>query len=95
MYKGKGIIFAGCSYTWGGGLEYYPPFKDIPNPYAFQYDENKISFARQAFNDSVTTYNNSIEMFPSSVIASMFAFQPAALLEIQNPVEKEAPRVSF
>jgi LemA protein len=57
--------------------------------------ENKISFARQAFNDSVTTYNNSIEMFPSSVIASMFAFQPAALLEIQNPVEKEAPRVSF
>jgi LemA protein len=57
--------------------------------------ENKISFARQAFNDSVTIYNNAIEVFPSSVIASMFAFQAAALLEIQNPVEKEAPRVSF
>jgi hypothetical protein len=49
MYKGKGIIFAGCSYTWGGGLEYYPPFKDIPNPYAFQYDENKITFATMNF----------------------------------------------
>jgi len=49
MYNGKGIIFVGCSFTWGGGLEYYPPFKDIPNPYAFQYDEQKITFAIMNF----------------------------------------------
>jgi hypothetical protein len=49
MYKGKGIIFVGCSFTWGGGLEYYPPFKDIPNPYAFQYDEKNITFAIMNF----------------------------------------------
>jgi hypothetical protein len=47
MYKGKGIIFVGCSFTWGGGLEYYPPFKDIP--YSFQYDEQKITFAIMNF----------------------------------------------
>lgn len=49
MHKGKGIIFTGCSFTWGGGLEYYPPFKDIPDPYAYQFDENKISFATMNF----------------------------------------------
>lgn len=57
--------------------------------------ENKISFARQAFNDSVTAYNTAIEVFPSNMIASFFVFRPAALLEIQNQVEREAPRVSF
>ena len=49
MHKGKGIIFVGCSFTWGGGLEYYAPFKDIPNPYDFQYDENNITFAIMNF----------------------------------------------
>jgi hypothetical protein len=49
MDKGKGIIFVGCSFTWGGGLEYYAPFKDIPNPYDFQYDENNITFAIMNF----------------------------------------------
>jgi hypothetical protein len=49
MYKGKGIIFVGCSFTWGGGLEYYAPFKDIPNPDAYQFDESKISFATMNF----------------------------------------------
>ena len=49
MYKGKGIIFMGCSITWGGGLEYYAPFKDIPNPYNFQYDEKNITFAIMNF----------------------------------------------
>ena len=49
MHKGKGIIFVGCSFTWGGGLEYYAPFQDIPNPYAYQFDESKISFATMNF----------------------------------------------
>jgi LemA protein len=57
--------------------------------------ENKISFARQAFNDSVTTFNTATEVFPNNLFASFFRFQQAALLEIENPVEREAPRVSF
>jgi hypothetical protein len=47
MHKGKGIIFVGCSFTWGGGLEYYAPFKDIP--YTFKYDEKNITFAIMNF----------------------------------------------
>jgi LemA protein len=56
--------------------------------------ENRVAFARQAFNDAVTSYNTSRELFPSSIIAGTFGFQQASLLEI--PVaEREAPRVSF
>jgi LemA protein len=57
--------------------------------------ENKVAFARQAFNDSVMEYNNRREVFPSSVVANMFAFQPAQLLEIESPVKREAVKVSF
>ena len=60
--------------------------------------ENKVAFARQAFNDSVMAYNNKREVFPNSVFAGMFGFQPATLLEI--PADKqaqvrEAPKVQF
>ena len=57
--------------------------------------ENRVSFARQAFNDAVMTYNNTREVFPNSVLAGMFDFQPAVLFEIANPAEKEAVRVAF
>jgi LemA protein len=57
--------------------------------------ENKVSFSRQAFNDAVTQYNIAREVFPNSVIAGMFAFQPAVLFEVENPAEKEAIRVTF
>ncbi|TWI05397.1 LemA protein [Lysobacter ruishenii] len=59
--------------------------------------ENKVAFARQAYNDSVMAYNNRREVFPASLIANNFRFGPAALLEI--PAEKaqmrEAPQVRF
>lgn len=60
--------------------------------------ENKVAFARQAFNDMVMAYNNRREVFPNSVFAGMFGFQPATLLEI--PADKqaqvrEAPKVQF
>ena len=60
--------------------------------------ENKVAFARQAFNDSVMHYNNKREVFPNSIFAGMFGFQPATLLEI--PADKqaqvrEAPKVQF
>ncbi|MEO6103528.1 MAG: LemA family protein [Pseudoxanthomonas sp.] len=60
--------------------------------------ENKVAFARQAFNDAVMSYNNKREVFPSSIFAGMFNFTPATLLEI--PAEKQeqvraAPKVEF
>ncbi|HEU6447136.1 MAG TPA: LemA family protein [Verrucomicrobiae bacterium] len=57
--------------------------------------ENKISFARQAYNDSVMTYNTDREVFPSNLIAGMFNFGPAELFVIEKPEEKQAPKVSF
>jgi LemA protein len=60
--------------------------------------ENKVAFARQAFNDSVMTYNNKREVFPSSIFAGMFNFAPAALLEIPNEQQAQvraAPKVQF
>lgn len=57
--------------------------------------ENKISFARQAFNDSVLAYNNTREVFPNSILAGAFNFQPGTSFEIQNPIEKENVKVSF
>lgn len=57
--------------------------------------ENKISFARQHYNDSVTDYNNSREVFPSNIIAGMFNFIAATLWEITNNAEREAVKVSF
>lgn len=57
--------------------------------------ENKVAFARQAFNDAVTLYNTKREVFPSNLIASAFHFAEAELLESVAPEVKVAPRVSF
>jgi LemA protein len=58
--------------------------------------ENKVAFARQAYNDSVTEYNSAREVFPAVVLAGSFGFGPAALLEvIDAPQERQAPKVSF
>ena len=60
--------------------------------------ENKVAFARQAFNDAVMHYNNRREMFPNSILAGMFGFQPATLLEIEAAKQaqvREAPKVAF
>ncbi|MGH8019641.1 MAG: LemA family protein [Opitutaceae bacterium] len=57
--------------------------------------ENKIAFARQAFNDSVMTYNTARESFPAVVFAGMFGFSEAELFQIESPAEREAVKVSF
>lgn len=58
--------------------------------------ENRIGFARQAFNDAVTSYNISREQFPNNAISSSFGFEKAALLEaVEKPEERQAPKVSF
>ena len=57
--------------------------------------ENRIAFARQAFNDAVTTYNISRERFPAVMVANMFGFQSATLFEIEVEEERQAPKVAF
>ena len=79
--------------------EAYPDLKANQNMLALQEEltstENKVAFARQAFNDAVTSYNTGIEKFPSSLIAGMTGFAPAQLFETESPKEREAPRVAF
>lgn len=79
--------------------EAYPDLKANQNMMQLSEEltstENKVAFARQAFNDAVMNYNNLREMFPNSMIAGMFAFWPAQLLEIEAPEKRVAPKVSF
>ncbi len=80
-------------------VEAYPDLKGNENMMALQEEltstENKIAFSRQAYNDSVTYYNTQRELFPTVVIAGMFNFQAANLFEIEEPEQREAPKVSF
>lgn len=57
--------------------------------------ENKIAFARQAYNDSVLAFNNKREVFPNNIVAGMFSFQEAALFEVEAAAERVAPKVQF
>ena len=57
--------------------------------------ENRVSFARQALNDAVLSYNNLRQMFPSNIVAGMFSFEAAQPLKIVSEAAREAPRVSF
>lgn len=79
--------------------EAYPDLKANQNMMQLSEEltttENKVSFSRQAFNDAATRYNILRESFPASIIAGMFNFGEARLFEIDNPEEKQAPKVSF
>ena len=57
--------------------------------------ENKVSFSRQAFNDAVTEYNNKREVFPNTIFAGMFGFQPAQLFEVTEAAHRENVQVKF
>src|SRR5215468_4175384 len=97
---------SGAEAQLGGALgrlfalaEAYPDLKANQNMMQLSEEltstENKVAFARQAYNDAVMTYNNAREVFPSSVVAGMFNFAPAQLLDIAKPEAREAPKVSF
>lgn len=79
--------------------ESYPDLKANENMMQFQEElastENKVAFSRQAFNDTVLGYNNTVENFPNKVIAGMFSFESASFLDIEAPEVREAPEVSF
>ncbi|HQW64154.1 MAG TPA: LemA family protein [Pseudomonadota bacterium] len=79
--------------------EAYPDLKANQNMMQLSEEltstENKVAFSRQAYNDSVMGYNNKREMFPGNLVAGSFGFQPAALLEIEDPAKREVPQVKF
>ena len=80
-------------------VENYPDLKANQNFLELQEEltstENKISFARQSYNDQVLFYNNKIEMFPSNIIAGMFQFIKEEFFEIEVEAEREVPKVKF
>ena len=80
-------------------MENYPDLKADQNMMQIQEEltstENKIGFSRQAYNDDVMQFNNQIEMFPSNLIAGMFNFAKGQFFEVEEAVQREAPKVSF
>jgi LemA protein len=80
-------------------VENYPDLKANQNFLALQEEltstENKISFSRQFYNDSVLRYNNQTQMVPSNIVASMFGFKASEFFEVTLAAEREAPKVSF
>ena len=79
--------------------ESYPDLKANENMMALQEEltstENKVSFARQSYNDAVTTYNTARELFPATMIAGMFGFSDAQLFAVEDSQERDAPKVEF
>jgi len=80
-------------------VEAYPDLKASANFMQLQEEltstENKISFARQFYNQAVMTLNNKVEMFPSNIVAGMFNFAKEIFFELEDEAEREAPKVDF
>lgn len=96
----------GAEQALGGALtrffalaEAYPDLKANENMMQLNEElastENRIAFARQAFNDSVMHFNNAREVFPANIVAGAFGFEEAPLFLIGDESQREAPRVSF
>ncbi|MGA8709350.1 MAG: LemA family protein [Steroidobacteraceae bacterium] len=97
---------AGAEAQLGGALgrlfavaEAYPDLKANQNMMQLSEEltstENKVAFARQAYNDAVMSYNNRCEVFPGNFVAGMFGFAPAQPLEVAQPEVRQAPKVNF
>jgi len=93
------VALTGSLNRFIGLAEAYPDLKANQNMLSLQEEltstENKISFARQAFNDAVTTYNTAIETIPSNFVAGFGNFQRASLWELTDPEQREPVKVSF
>jgi len=80
-------------------VEAYPDLKASANMQQLTEElastENRIAFARQAYNDGVMSYNNKREVFPNNFVAGMFGFSGATLLEVDAPEVRQAPKVQF
>ena len=97
---------SGAEAQLGGALgrlfalaEAYPDLKANQNMMQLSEEltstENKVAFARQAYNDAVMVYKNKQDTFPSNLVASTFSFAPAAYLELDEPHKREAPRIAL
>ncbi|MBI2518286.1 MAG: LemA family protein [Opitutae bacterium] len=79
--------------------EQYPDLKANQNMMQLTEEltstENKISFARQAYNDAVTSYNTTRERFPTNLLAGLFNFAEAQLFQVDTAAERAAPQVKF
>ena len=79
--------------------ESYPDLKANQNFLSLQEEltstENKIAFARQAYNDAAMMYNTKIETFPSNLVAGNFGFKPEPLFQVTDEKERQAPQVKF
>ena len=80
-------------------MEAYPDLKANENMMQVQEEltstENRVAFSRQAYNDSVMTYNNKREMFPSNIVAGIFGFKFAQCWELDDEAARDVPKVSF
>lgn len=80
-------------------VERYPDLKANQTMLQLQEEitttENRIAFARQAYNDEVMVYNTKREIFPASLVASRFGFASAQSLELESAAERQAPQVRF
>jgi len=80
-------------------VENYPDLKANQNFLALQEEltstENRISFARQAYNDTVMNFNNVIQMFPTNIVGAMFGFKEQSFFELEDVAERAVPKVSF
>jgi LemA protein len=100
LSQSQGML-AGALGRFTAVAESYPDLKASQNMMQLTEEltstENKVAFSRQAYNDSVLTYNNRRQSFPTSVLAGMFHFAPAGLWEIapEHPETREAPKVQF
>ena len=102
--KMKALVGAETALTGALGrmfalAESYPDLKANQNMLALQEEltstENKVSFARQAYNDAVMSYNTRREQFPTLMVAGMGGFGPAELFELESPEKREVPKVKF
>ena len=100
----RGLMAADAALTGGLGklfalAEAYPQLKADSNMRQLSEElastENKVSFARQAFNDAVMVYNTARELFPAVIVANFANFAAAQLFEIENAAERQAPQVKF
>ncbi len=100
----KGLVGAETALTGAMGrffalMESYPDLKANQNVLQLQEEltstENKVAFARQAYNDAVTAYNIAREKFPNVMIANAMGFKEAELFEVEVAEQREAPKVQF
>ena len=96
---GAEVALGGAMSRFFALAEAYPDLKANQNMMQLTEEltstENRIAFARQAYNDTIMTYNTTRERFPAVVFAGLFGFLPATLFEIQDTTRREAPKVQF